>query len=494
MNMSVTSYRLIQRIIVSLLFFFCFIPLAQADVLFSEVAWMGTTVDSNDEWIEIYNFSSTPTDLTGWTLSDGKSLNIVLSGVMPPHGVFVLERTDDMSVPSVTAAVIYTGALTNSGATLTFRDADGVVMGTPLVGGADWVNIGGDNASKYSAQVTRTGQWVTGHQTPGLPNVEADELPDDTDDTDDDDDSESDTNTDDDDDGAASESSGGGSSGTPTVFYTTPRPLLLALTIPDRAYINQEISASASGGGLSEVILNSLSYDWNFGDFNTGQGKEVTHRFAYPGTYVVTVHGQFKEYEASVRKTITVLPVNFSITTNTHGDVQVHNDASYEVDMSGYKITSGKTLQFPEGTILLPKATITIPKKQLKYTNSATLFDDMATQLASVVSKKTVTATPRIIAKDPISPPAPIAYAPTITPKAVASTNFNFTQQKPPNPKVEVQPPLETVALVAEGVSQVAAPIEAAKDIPSEKLPYFALLGVIGLGITAVFAGRVKQK
>jgi len=40
----------------------------------------------------------------------------------------------------------------------------------------------------------------------------------------------------------------------------------------------------------------------------------------------------------------------------------------------------------------------------------------------------------------------------------------------------------------------MAAPIEATDTIPDGKMPYFALLAVIGLGVTAVFAGKVTNK
>jgi hypothetical protein len=39
------------------------------DVVFSEIAWMGTTTSSNDEWIELYNNTDGAIDLTGWTLN-----------------------------------------------------------------------------------------------------------------------------------------------------------------------------------------------------------------------------------------------------------------------------------------------------------------------------------------------------------------------------------------------------------------------------------------
>ena len=97
---------------------------AVRDVVLSEIAWAGTSAPtfaalpgfapetSSDEWIELRNTTARTIDLTGWTLTaaDGTP-NIALRGRIPPHGYYLLERTDDGSAPAATADQIYTGAL-----------------------------------------------------------------------------------------------------------------------------------------------------------------------------------------------------------------------------------------------------------------------------------------------------------------------------------------------------------------------------------------------
>lgn len=100
-------------------------------VVFSEIAWMGTVTSANDEWIELVNTTEATVDLTGWTLAanDG-SPSIALSGSIPPGGYYLLERTDDTTVPGVSADLIYTGSLGNDGEYLILRDETAAVIDT----------------------------------------------------------------------------------------------------------------------------------------------------------------------------------------------------------------------------------------------------------------------------------------------------------------------------------------------------------------------------
>jgi len=92
-------------------------PVGFHSVVISEVAWMGTGADSNDEWIELYNPGSAPISIVGWVLrADDGSPNITFpsGSVISPKGFFLLERTDDNTVLDAAANLIYTGELKDS--------------------------------------------------------------------------------------------------------------------------------------------------------------------------------------------------------------------------------------------------------------------------------------------------------------------------------------------------------------------------------------------
>ncbi|MBN1178689.1 MAG: DUF11 domain-containing protein, partial [Anaerolineae bacterium] len=126
-------------------------------VVIDEIAWMGTPADYNDEWIELVNTTGRDIDLTDWSLvaADG-SPNVPLAGVIPAHGTFLLERTDDSAIDDLPADQFYAGALGNDpGETLTLYDATGQVVDVVNGDGGPWpagANPAGDPAARATME------------------------------------------------------------------------------------------------------------------------------------------------------------------------------------------------------------------------------------------------------------------------------------------------------------------------------------------------------
>ncbi|MCX6759009.1 MAG: lamin tail domain-containing protein [Candidatus Nealsonbacteria bacterium] len=130
------------------LFFIAFAAQAvnPLDVVINELAWMGTNISANDEWIELYNNTESPINLDNWQLvSQDGTPKINLSGTIPANGFYLLERTDDTTVPNVPADQIYTGALGNSGETLELYDNFGNLIDR-VDDSSGW--SAGDNSTK----------------------------------------------------------------------------------------------------------------------------------------------------------------------------------------------------------------------------------------------------------------------------------------------------------------------------------------------------------
>lgn len=109
-----------------------------AGVVVNEVSWSGTAASSSDEWIELYNPTDAPVDLTGWVVAFGDTvihLDVAEDATVEvrrtsidPDGYYVLERTDDDTVSDLDADLLYTGTLANGGVPIELRDAAGVVV------------------------------------------------------------------------------------------------------------------------------------------------------------------------------------------------------------------------------------------------------------------------------------------------------------------------------------------------------------------------------
>ncbi|MGB1251578.1 MAG: lamin tail domain-containing protein [Candidatus Promineifilaceae bacterium] len=112
---------------------------ASGSVVVSEVAWSGTNASTSDEWIELYNPTNAPINLTNWTLQaqDGTP-SITLQGSIAANSFFLLERTNESTVSDLTADQLYSGSLENVGETLFLRDESDGLIDTVNGSGGTW--------------------------------------------------------------------------------------------------------------------------------------------------------------------------------------------------------------------------------------------------------------------------------------------------------------------------------------------------------------------
>ncbi len=444
-----------------------------AAVTIHEVAWMGSGDSANDEWIELYNDSSS-VSVDGWTLSDGQSLNIELAGTVGAGQYAVLERTDDGSAPG-SAFLVYTGALGNDGRTLTLKRANGGIE-DQVAGGTDWKNIGGDNVTKETAQYTSSG-WVTGKATPGSKNVTTGSVSDDEDDTV--------TNLDTNDSSDSSKN----------VYISLIEPdneLKLSIEASKTGYVNQPITLVVVPSGLGEKIMDSLNYTWNFGNLATSSGKEVQVSYAHPGTYVIVIEADYTKYVARARHTVTILPTAVSMMKNEQGDILIQNNAQYEVDVSGFTLKGNKSVVFPEYTFLAPKATMVIPQKKVsdKNSNLVMLYDrakeTIASSLDSYLQPPTVAKHASVAETEII----PIARASS---KNIEEVGEVKVIDAPDGLISATNTSKEIAAAPAETEVSAGAAAATTAGIPVDKLPYLGLMGLITIGILALYSSGQKE-
>lgn len=334
-------------------------PVFASSVVINEIAWMGSppkngetsSAAANNEWIELKNTGFASVDIAGWSLlAEDGTPNIMLTGNIPAGGFLLLERTNDDTVPGITADIIYTGALSNSGEKLILKDGQGNIVDT-VDASAGW--------SAGSAETKDTMQkgegWITALGTPRAENV-----------------------------ASGPPLSSPTPSATPTPSVTSSRSPTPGAESPSasasapmttshgsliktiKAYAGEDIFSMVGvmfnflgrAKGLNDESLDSSArFFWNFGDGETKEGRSVSHSYRMPGSYVAGLHVSSGEYAASDYVRIQINPNLVSISSvilGTDGYVRLKNASDIEVDVSGWNMrdNAGHTFILPLHTIL----------------------------------------------------------------------------------------------------------------------------------------------
>lgn len=330
---------------------------ASATVRINEIAWMGTTESHLCNWIELYNTGDQSVDVIDWSFEINDTVRALADGTGPssvvaPSGYLLLKRetaTCPDPVPAVSGWSIVMGNLPNSGATLRLRRSDGS-LADEVIGGTDWSNVGGDNDTKQTAQLTPNG-WITADPTPGIQNTDTDSTvsaPDsDTDDT------------------SVSRRVRSARAPSPQSLTLPDTKLKLEIIAPEYGYVNQPLTVTASTSGVGDTIDASLQYHWNWGDLSEqNAGAEAVHTYQFPGTYIITAYASYARHEQVARHEVTILPTPLTIEVE-NGLVHIHNAAPYEIDVSRMTISGLHDKHFPKRSFIPAHGTITVSEAKL---------------------------------------------------------------------------------------------------------------------------------
>ncbi|MBD3282341.1 MAG: hypothetical protein GF387_01915 [Candidatus Portnoybacteria bacterium] len=347
---------LVTAVFVAVLFF---PPLfASASIVINEIAWMGTEISANDEWIELHNLSSSSVDITGWVIEaeDGSPL-INLSGNIPAMGYFLLERTDDNSVIGIDANQIYAGALENGGESLILKDSQGIEIDSVSCTD-EW--LAGDNSSKQTMERKEDG-WQNSASpggTPGVVNSEGGEI------------ISEEENEEDEEGGEEKEEN------KEDVVMTDNAPVADAGN-NIIGFVGQEIVFD--GSNSSDKDGDELAYFWNMGNGDLVEEVAFDYSFSYSGTYLVTLMVYDGHHYSS--DTITVKINSYKITINEfipnpEGPdselewIEIYNGGNSVADISGWQLDDeeggSKAFVFPENTLIGPGSYIVFDRKVTK--------------------------------------------------------------------------------------------------------------------------------
>lgn len=104
-----------------------------ADVIINEIQYHPEPDEDNLEYVELFNTSEFPIDLTNWKFTDGIEFTFPAGTVIPEQGYLVLTKNKTRFVEHygpISAPLIgdYKGKLSNSGETLELKDAQGTTQ------------------------------------------------------------------------------------------------------------------------------------------------------------------------------------------------------------------------------------------------------------------------------------------------------------------------------------------------------------------------------
>jgi hypothetical protein len=129
-------------------------------MIINEVGWMGSSANSNHEWIELKNISGSQLDISNWQLVD-KAEQIKVR--IPPQtrlsvgGFFIAER-DEAALPTIKADAVYVGALSNSNEALRLFDQNCFLI-DEVSASPEWP--AGDADAKRSMERSPNYEWHT---------------------------------------------------------------------------------------------------------------------------------------------------------------------------------------------------------------------------------------------------------------------------------------------------------------------------------------------
>lgn len=158
--------RFLKSLMLAIVFTSSAFAASPGDVVINEVAWMGTTGSTSNEWIELYNTTGSSVSLSSWTLKAADNTpSVTLSGSIAAYGYYLLERTDDNTIPGITADKIYTGAMTDTGEQLVLRDASNNVIDTANQLGSWFAGTTTNRATMARTEVSLSGTSSTNWYT-----------------------------------------------------------------------------------------------------------------------------------------------------------------------------------------------------------------------------------------------------------------------------------------------------------------------------------------
>lgn len=319
-------------------------------LLISEVMSNPTGDDSGREWIEVYNNTSSPVDISGLSISIKGGTAVAASSV---SGGTIIQANGYAVIGSVASGATkfsqdypsYTGVLMKASISLVNTGLTSIDI---KLAGSTVDSLPSYTAAKEGGTLSLiSGSFVLGVPTPGSEN-------------------QADSSS-----GSGGSSGGSGGSSTATTSetqVTVPQmtaPLAdIVLYVPFTRTVvaGAPTEFSISATNRAGKVIDKLSATWAFGDGGSGTGTTTIYRYAYPGRYMAYVEAGNGLISGVGYTRIHVVSPDLQISSVGMGKygayVDVYNPNSYDLDLSQWKLCiNGALFSFPKNTVLLSEET-----------------------------------------------------------------------------------------------------------------------------------------
>jgi DNA/RNA endonuclease YhcR with UshA esterase domain len=150
-------------------------------VIINEIMWMGSSVSTADEWIELKNNTEEEIDLSGWVIegagTSGSSITIPLGKKINANGYFLISNysnLDAKSILDITPNYVTTSvSLKNEFLKISLKDSAGNLIDE--AGSENKKQLAGNNENKFSMQRvlnysdgTKSADWYTAAESKGI--------------------------------------------------------------------------------------------------------------------------------------------------------------------------------------------------------------------------------------------------------------------------------------------------------------------------------------
>ena len=226
-------------------------------------------------------------------------------------------------------------------------------------------------------------------------------------------------------------------------------------------------------------IIGFSRFHWNFGDGSTSDASTVSHRFEYPGRYVVVLDIPEEKDSVADQIIVTVEPMKLVLSLMPDGGVAIENRAGRTLDLSGWGIHSmGRTFKIPQHTLVLANNPLRISQRTMGFSGGAEvglLYPDGTFALGIV---PVATSTPA----DSVPVAAPLARSARESSRAGSQTFVPEEESAP------VEQPMPLASTSDASLSQAAG--AGLIPINSSRMWWMGAIGIAGLAAGSLVVAR----